>query len=499
MSAPLSKKWEHLASDQPEPQTEEQSKAHRLFREQDPAHQPRGSSTSNDKDSDDAPQVHGIVSPGSTGVMYVSQRAAANGWEPDHPEWANFGQGAPEVGNIPGASERPTVIDLAAMGTGINEYAPTTGVTALREAVANLYNETYRQGKESKYTKDNVCIVPGGRAGLTRVASVIGDVYVGYQIPEYTAYSEMLSSFRRLVPIPSALDAEDNYHMNITKLRSQIHEQGLSVVVASNPRNPTGRVVAGQDLQDLVKIAEEDGTTVVLDEFYSMYLYDSEARGGKPEGSSVSAAEFIEDVETTPVVIIDGLTKNWRLPGWRCCWVVGPRALVKALGQTGGSLDGGASHPLQVAAIPLLSPSLVAQDRLALQRHFKSKRDHVLQRLKDMGLEVHNKPNSTFYIWLDLSQLPAPLSSGLVFFEELLKEKVIVTPGAFFDLNPSHRRNMFASPCHHFIRLSYGPPLAELNRGLDGIQRLLEKASQAVKSGTDIFEVVGKDLKEHIE
>jgi hypothetical protein len=43
--------------------------------------------------------------------------------------------------------------------------------------VANLYNHTYRQGKESQYTFENVCIVPGGRAGLSRVASVVGDVY----------------------------------------------------------------------------------------------------------------------------------------------------------------------------------------------------------------------------------------------------------------------------------------------------------------------------------
>ena len=48
---------------------------------------------------------------------------------------------------------------------------------ALREAVANLYNETYRQGKISQYTYENVCIVPGGRAGLSRVAAVIGEVY----------------------------------------------------------------------------------------------------------------------------------------------------------------------------------------------------------------------------------------------------------------------------------------------------------------------------------
>ena len=48
---------------------------------------------------------------------------------------------------------------------------------ALREAVAKLYNHTYRQGKASQYTYENVCIVPGGRAGLSRVAAVIGDVY----------------------------------------------------------------------------------------------------------------------------------------------------------------------------------------------------------------------------------------------------------------------------------------------------------------------------------
>jgi len=54
-----------------------------------------------------------------------------------------------------------------------------------------MYNETYRQGLESQYTYENVCIVPGGRAGLTRVAAVVGDVYCGYQVPEYTTYSEV--------------------------------------------------------------------------------------------------------------------------------------------------------------------------------------------------------------------------------------------------------------------------------------------------------------------
>lgn len=51
------------------------------------------------------------------------------------------------------------------------------------------------------------------------------------------------------------------------------------------------------------------------------------------------------------------------------------------------------------------------------------------------------------------------------FFEELLKEKTIVVPGIFFEINPSHRRDLFSSPCHHFVRISFGPPLADLDKG----------------------------------
>ena len=44
------------------------------------------------------------------------------------------------------------------------------------------------------------------------------------------------------------------------------------------------------------------------------------------------------------------------------------------------------------------------------------------------------------------------------------------------DINPAHRRNLFHSPCHHFVRLSFGPPLADLDAGLDAIGRVLKKA-----------------------
>jgi len=359
------------------------------------------------------------------------------------------------------------------MPTDSLEYAPTTGVKDLRQAVADLYNHTYRQGKESQYTFENVCIVPGGRAGLSRVAAVVGDVYTSYQIPDYTAYDQVLSAFRRLVPVPTALDASKHYQFDIAQAQKDIRTQGIAVIIASNPRNPTGQVIKGKELEDLVALARE-GTTVVLDEFYSWYIYPE---GDKEEdyGKSISSAAYVEDVDQDPVVIIDGLTKNWRLPGWRVCWVVGPKNLISALSQSGSFLDGGANHPMQLAAIELVQPEYVATAKVALQKHFKMKRDHVLKRLHHLGLDVDCPPTSTFYIWLNLSKLPAPLNNGLTFFEELLKEQTIVIPGIFFDINPSHRRNLFHSPCHHFVRLSFGPPLEDLDKGLDAMERVLRK------------------------
>lgn len=439
------------------------------------AHQVLRSYAGNKSNNQDAETIPGILHPGATGVIYCTDRAQANGFSMTDPEWANLGQGAPEVGDLPGGPPRPKTIDLSQWGDDVNEYGPTVGIKELREAVAKMYNEEYRMGKESQYTYENVCIVPGGRAGMARISAVIGDVYCGYQIPEYTTYSEVLSVFKRLVPIPTALTAKDNYKLNIEQLKREISNLSLQVIIASNPRNPTGQCIEGDDLRDLVQMSR-DKTTIVLDEFYSWYLYPDDP---KDLGKSLSGATYVEDVNEDPVIIINGLTKGFRLPGWRICWVIAPKTVISAISQSGSFLDGGASHPLQMAAIPLLEHSRVEQDKLSLQKAFRIKRDHVLARLEKMGLPIAVPPVATFYIWLDLSKLKPPINEGLTFFEELLKEKTICVPGLFFDINPSQRRNLFHSPCHHFVRLSFGPKMETLDKGLDAIERVLEKHSHS--------------------
>lgn len=77
--------------------------------------------------------------------------------------------------------------------------------------------------------------------------------------------------------------------------------------------------------------------------------------------------------------------------------------------------------------------------------------------------------------WLNLEGLPEAIADGLNFFQACLEEKVIVVPGIFFDLNPSRRRDLFDSPCHHFVRFSYGPRMDVLTKGLDRIEKVVKK------------------------
>lgn len=427
------------------------SSIHRQFRQSHEGHKPHAGLD---------------ASRASTGVVWTSEQAYKHGFLENPEDWANLGQGAPEVDDsIEGCFERPKFVDISAHG---REYGPTAGIRPLREAVATLYNEHHRKWRKSQYTWENVCIVPGGRAGLMRIAAVLGNCYLGFFIPDYTAYNEMLSLFRNIAPIPVPLGEADQYHMSPDKIAEEI-ARGTSVILTSNPRNPTGQMVTNPELAQIQNICR-DRATLIFDEFYSGYNYTTNC-----DGTVISSAENVEDVNEDDVLIIDGLTKRFRLPGWRVAWVIGPKEFIKAIGSCGSYIDGGCNVPFQEAAVEMLSPPSVRNEMRALQLHFRTKRDYVIGRLQEIGFKFPYMPNSTFYLWLDLSSLPEGISDGLNFFQACLEEKVIVVPGIFFDLNPSRRRDLFDSPCHHFVRLSYGPRMDVLEKGLDSIERIVKK------------------------
>ena len=406
-----------------------------------------------------------------TGVIFVTTEAQRHGYSPSSDEWCNLGQGMPESEALPGAPPR---ISELAIREGDHEYAPVAGLWELREAIAGFYNELFRRGRGSKYSAENVAVSGGGRSALTRVAASLGHVNLGHFLPDYTAYEELLDVFRLFSPIPILLESERGYAFSADDLRREVMGRGLSAILASNPSNPTGKVIGGSDLEGWVGVARELDCALIFDEFYSHYIWrpDLVAQGGIE-----TAARYVDDVDRDPIVILDGLTKNWRYPGWRVTWAVGPKKVIESVVSAGSFLDGGGSRPLQRKAVELLSPTVAMAETKAIHTTFGKKRARMLNGLRDLGFTVDLPPEGTFYVWASAEHLPPSIRDGMSFFRAALERKVITVPGDFFDVDPGKRRGGRASRFRRHLRFSFGPQLARVELALDRLKELIDTAS----------------------
>jgi hypothetical protein len=401
--------------------------------------------------------------------------AARRGYRYGHPAWCNLGQGQPETGPLPDAPPRVERIEI---GVNDQDYAPVPGIWELRRAVAELYNNLYRHDKQSRYTELNVCISGGGRASLTRAVAALGQINLGHFLPDYTAYEELLDIFKLFTSIPILLEGERGYHFSVEDLRREITGRGLSALLLSNPCNPTGRVIQGEELRSWVDVAREMGCALLIDEFYSHYVWRETDDGS----GLVSAARYVKDVDADPVVLFDGLTKNWRYPGWRCTWIVGPQTVIEAVSSSGSFLDGGGSKPLQRSAVPLLAAEHVEAETRAIRQAFLRKRTILMEGLRPMGVRFDLEPEGTFYCWGDISALPKGLDDGMAFFRAALDRQVITVPGEFFDVNPGKRRSGRPSRFKNYVRFSFGPEETVVAEGVARMQEMVRASAKPAPS-----------------
>src|SRR4029079_16539393 len=104
-------------------------------------------------------------------------------------------------------------------------------------------------------------------------AAALGPINLGHFLPDYTAYEELLDIFKLFSPIPILLAGAKGYAFSVGDLRREILGRGLSAILLSNPCNPTGKHVRGEDLRAWIRTAKELDSTLLFDEFYSHYVY----------------------------------------------------------------------------------------------------------------------------------------------------------------------------------------------------------------------------------
>ena len=409
------------------------------------------------------------------GVIRVNNEAAKVGYRMGDPGWSNLGQGQPEVGELAGAPPRYGELKI---DPADHAYGPVEGIPELRDGIAAHYNRLYRAGKASQYTRENIAVAPGGRAALTRLGAALAPGRLGYFTPDYTAYEDLLTAFGTTRPVQFELRPEAGFRVSVQDLQNRVVSQDVRALLISNPCNPTGVAVAGDELRGWLEMARRQRVTLLMDEFYSHYAYLADG-GPAPATSGVSAAAYVEDVNADPVVLVDGLTKCFRYPGWRVGWVVGPRDVIQRVTAAGSFLDGGPSRPIQRAAIEVLEPARADQEIRAVRAAFALKRKLTLDSLSRLGVVFPSGAGpgmcGTFYLFGDVRKLPAPMNTGEGFMREAFKHRVLTIPGEFFDVNPGRTRQG-ASPLGSFVRFSFGPPKDNLAAGLERLGAMVRGA-----------------------
>ena len=134
----------------------------------------------------------------------------------------------------------------------------------------------------------------------------------------------------------------------------------------------------------------------IRDRFYSHFIYDGLEAGCGP----ISSAGFVEDPDSDPILVIDGLTKSFRYPGWRIGWVLGPPEIIETLGRAASAIDGGPSRVVQRMALRALEPEYADLETSALREVFVKKRNMMVERLTKMGMRC--LPGAVSYTHLTL-------------------------------------------------------------------------------------------------
>ena len=323
-------------------------------------------------------------------------------------------------------------------------YPKAWGHPDLREAISGYYNDQYG----SKVEPENVMVFAGGRPGIFTVLAFLKDhvqVRIGnIEWPAYLDILEQTDTDFQIVPFTK----ENGFHPTNEEYfdRSGLNAKTSLMPIISNPQNPSGQTRWGDELRDLIRLAEGPKNGILLDEAYEMF-----------HSPSVSGIQFVEDLDNSNVFIAGACTKGLQSPGIRIGWIVSSKKNIETLSNFSSFGMGGVSHPSQHYAVKLLEPSRVEKARKAVEGHYNWQRERYGKAFEEMGLGVFTGDGG-FYHWLEL---PEGMTSSEL-NRRLFKHGAAILCATDCDMARPHSKDpSYESPYSRFFRFSFGPLLPE--------------------------------------
>lgn len=340
-----------------------------------------------------------------------------------------------------------------ALDGGDTKYTPVSGTKALREAICRKL----KRENGLDYCFDQIVVSNGAKQSIANACMALlneGDEII---VPSpywlsYAAIGELAQA--RVVEVYAG--ADENFKPSATKIESFITPR-TKVILFSSPCNPTGAVFNQKELQDMVTmLLRYPQIHVISDEIYEHINY---------AGGYTSIAQFAEIRDR--VILVNGFSKAYAMTGWRLGYMAASKEIALACDKIQGQITSGACSFNQTAAIAALDGSQEPVQYMIGK--FKSRRELVLNRLKEIPHIVCPQPDGAFYVFPDVRHYFGKSAHGRTIADSedlalyLLEIAHVATVGgkSFGDAN-----------C---IRLSFAASEDMINKAFDRIQKALSE------------------------
>jgi aspartate aminotransferase len=360
-----------------------------------------------------------------------------------------FGAGEPDFDTPDNIKEAA----IKAIKAGFTKYTPAGGTEELKKAVC----QKFKQDNNLDYTPPEILISCGAKHSLYNICQALfeeGDEVL-IPAPYWVSYPDMVM-LAGGTPVIIKTTEKTGFRMTAQDLEKAITPKTKALILNS-PSNPTGASYSKEDLTAIARVVLKKGITVISDEIYEKLIYD---------GFQFSSIASCDPALKPLTLVVNGVSKSYSMTGWRIGYAAGPKDVISAMTNIQSQST---SNPTSIAQKASLEALNGPQDFIPIMvKEFDRRRTYMVDRLNAMPGVSCFKPSGAFYAFPNVSGVYGRKAGSLAItdsstFTQYLLESVnvAVVPGVAFGADEN-------------IRLSYATSFANIEKGLDRIQKAIE-------------------------